>query len=317
MSTSTTSASPKELQVRTNRAAFWALAASSTPPRWRGWLAMKPTGRPSMRPMEVTTLRANRGAISIVPGASARPAITLAHVIDLARGARDDRADVGDRRILGGHGQGGLAGVLRQVIEQIAREVHRVDVVAGLEVGDAVAGVNGGASKVVHADVLSHHLAHDARTRQEEPGLARHHDEVRERRGVGAPARRDACDDGDLRARSRHPDLLAEDAAIPGKRRDPLVHPRPRRLDEADHGRAGRPGHSQHPHDRLAVRRAERATGETAVLGVGEDGLPAAGAGGGDHPIPGLAATAPAGNVGPEDVHRPGVAEMQDPLQRR
>ena len=63
VSTSTSSGSPNELHLRTNRAAFCAALASSTPPRCRGWLATiaDRRGRPCGR-TRVTRLRAQPGA---------------------------------------------------------------------------------------------------------------------------------------------------------------------------------------------------------------------------------------------------------------
>ena len=46
----------------TNQAPFSSDSASRQPPRWWGWLAMTPTGVPSMRAKPTTRLRAQRGA---------------------------------------------------------------------------------------------------------------------------------------------------------------------------------------------------------------------------------------------------------------
>src|SRR5436305_685892 len=81
VSTRTTSGRPNALQVRTNRAAFCAASASITPPRYRGWLAMTPTGRPSRRATAHTMLRAKRGEISICspPSESARTTVRMSY----------------------------------------------------------------------------------------------------------------------------------------------------------------------------------------------------------------------------------------------
>ena len=64
MSTKTTSGRPKRLQSSTKSAAFSEAAASITPPSWRGWLAIRPTGRPSRRAKAVTMFGAHFGQIS-------------------------------------------------------------------------------------------------------------------------------------------------------------------------------------------------------------------------------------------------------------
>ena len=76
MSTSTTSGRPNALQVRTKRAAFCAASASITPPRYQGWLAITPTGRPSMRASAVTMLRAQRSDTSSSAPPSTSASIT-------------------------------------------------------------------------------------------------------------------------------------------------------------------------------------------------------------------------------------------------
>ena len=75
VSTSTTSGIPYASHVSTNLAPFCEDSASSTPPRKRGWLAITPTGRPSMRANAVTIERAQRGWTSSSEPASTIPAI--------------------------------------------------------------------------------------------------------------------------------------------------------------------------------------------------------------------------------------------------
>ena len=67
---------PYELQMRTNFAAFCDASASITPPRYQGWLAITPTGRPSIRQKAVTMLRAQRSDISRISPLSTSALIT-------------------------------------------------------------------------------------------------------------------------------------------------------------------------------------------------------------------------------------------------
>ena len=76
VSTSTTSGMPKRLQELTKSAAFSAAALSMTPPKRRGWLATKATGRPSIRARAVTMFRAQSGESSSRLSSSAIAAAT-------------------------------------------------------------------------------------------------------------------------------------------------------------------------------------------------------------------------------------------------
>lgn len=68
VSTRTTSGIPNALHVRTNRAAFCEASASMTPAIRRGWLATRPTARPSMRAKAMTMFGAQAGWISSSDG---------------------------------------------------------------------------------------------------------------------------------------------------------------------------------------------------------------------------------------------------------
>jgi hypothetical protein len=59
-----TSGIPKALQRFTKRAALSAESLSRIPPRWRGWLATIPAGRPPKRAKPVTSVRAHCGLSS-------------------------------------------------------------------------------------------------------------------------------------------------------------------------------------------------------------------------------------------------------------
>ena len=76
VSTNTSSGMPNALQVRTNFAPLEADSESSTPPMNFGWLAMMPTGLPSMRAKPQTMLRAQRGPHSSIRPPSTTPRTT-------------------------------------------------------------------------------------------------------------------------------------------------------------------------------------------------------------------------------------------------
>ena len=71
VSTSTTSGMPKRSHRFTNQAPFSDAGESITPAIRFGWLAMMPTGRPSMRVSAVYMFGAQRGASSSTEPASA------------------------------------------------------------------------------------------------------------------------------------------------------------------------------------------------------------------------------------------------------
>ena len=192
----------------------------------------------------------------------------VANVVDLAGRLRHVRGRV-ERRHRRGHAvRRALAGVLGQVSKQLARDAHGLVVVRRHELADAVLGVHLRAAELLRVHVLAGDLAHDARAGEEHRRALRHHDEVGERRRVGAAARGDAGDDRDLRHLAGQPDALAEDPSVAAERGDAVVHARAAGGDEADHGRAGAAGELHHAHDRLGVRLAQRAAGEGLVLRV-------------------------------------------------
>ena len=172
--------------------------------------------------------------------------------------ALDDVAHVIDAALVVGHGVGGVervrlggaearravAGVGRQVVEQVAHEHRRVLVGGHDEVGDAVAVVDLGAAEVGGGDVLAHDVAHDGGAGEEHRRALGHHHEVGEGGRVGAAAGAGAADHRDLRDAARQRDVLAEDAAVAAERREALLHARAAGLDEADERarRRARPG---------------------------------------------------------------------------
>ena len=123
VSTSTTSGRPKRSQSSTKRESFCALSASSTPPRYRGWLAMTPTERPSSR--------ANAG------DDVARPARAHLEQPPAVDDRADDVAHVVDLAVVVGHDEVGRCAARappvaaardRQVAEQVAHEQRGVRV---------------------------------------------------------------------------------------------------------------------------------------------------------------------------------------------
>jgi hypothetical protein len=66
----------KASQNRTNRAAFWAAATSSTPACTRGWLPTMPTTSPSIRASTQITLPAQDSCSSMNSPSSTNSAIT-------------------------------------------------------------------------------------------------------------------------------------------------------------------------------------------------------------------------------------------------
>ena len=109
-----------------------------------------------------------------------------------APGSRERRA----RRV--GRGAA-LAGVLRQVVEQVARPARPRRARRRDEVADAVALVHARAAERGRVDVLAEHLARRRRAGQEHRRVLGHDHEVGQRRRVGAAAGRGAADDRDLR----------------------------------------------------------------------------------------------------------------------
>src|SRR3954454_17818481 len=139
VSTSTTSGRPKALQVRTKRAALAADSASSTPPRYFGWLAMTPTERPSRRGGPHRTVGAPvepdeaahdvaRPALAVLEQAAAvdDPADHVAHVVDLALVIRDRVARVVADRVGRAPARRALGVGARQVVDQVPHEQRRV-----------------------------------------------------------------------------------------------------------------------------------------------------------------------------------------------
>ena len=98
---------------------------------------------------------------------------------------------------------------------------------------DAVALVDVRAAEPGRVDLLAERLAHDAGAGEEHRRVLGHHDQVGERRRVGAAAGRRAGHDRDLRHDAGQRDRLAEDPPVAGQRRGALLHARAAGLDEA------------------------------------------------------------------------------------
>ena len=211
-----------------------------------------------------------------------------------------------------------LPGVRGQVGEQLARARGRLAVVVDHQLAHAVALVHARSAEVGAAHLLAHDLADHARAREEHARLARHHDEIGERGGVGASARRRAGDDRDLRHATGQGHVLAEDPSVAAQRGQPLLHPGACGLDEADHGHTGLSGQPQDADDGVGVGLAERAARERAVLGVAEHRPAVDAPGGADDavPRPRLRAHPPRGDLGADDLERAGIAQGAKALQR-
>ena len=152
-----------------------------------------------------------------------------------------------------------------------ARARPRRGLVALDQVADAVAVVDLRAAEAGGVDLLAERLAHDAGAGQEHRRVLGHHDQVGQRRRVGAAAGRRAGDDRDLRDHAGQRHRLAEDPAVAGQRRGALLHAGAAGLDEPDHGDPRPLGRLQHADDRVGVALAERAAEERAVLRVAGD----------------------------------------------
>jgi hypothetical protein len=239
-------------------------------------LATIPTERPSIRASAVTTLRAQR----------------LAHVVGAARLGRHElpRVALGSRDRHAARQR--VAGRRGQVGQDLPHASGRGGLVGLDEVGDAVAVMDPGSTQAGGVDLLTQRVAHDARAGEEHRGLLGHHDQVGERRGVGAAARRGAGDDRDLGHDAGQAHGLTEDATVAAQRRGALLHARAAGLDEADNRDPGAPGGLQHAHDRVGVALAQRAAQEAPVLGVAGDRAAVDQAGGADDAVAGHRALA-------------------------
>jgi hypothetical protein len=85
------------------------------------------------------------------------------------------------------------------VRDQLAGKLGRRDVVLGDQIADTVAGVDACPAKLIHRDVLPHHLLDDAGPGEKEARALHHHHEVGERRRVGPSSRGGPGDHADLR----------------------------------------------------------------------------------------------------------------------
>ena len=246
-------------------------SASITPPRYQGWLAITPTGRPSMRAKRGDHVA--RPALGHLEHARRRPPARdhLAHVVDLARRRRARRAAGSPPAPAAGGAIGGArrrAAAGRRAASRTSSTAARSSAATNWQTPLASARA---ARRARRVDVLAHHLATTTRAGQEHRRLLGHHDEVGQRRRVRAAARRDAGDHRDLRHAAGQPHVAAEDAPVAGQRGDAVVHPRAARGDEADHRRAARARRARITRRIVVrVRLAERAAGERLVLRVAE-----------------------------------------------
>ena len=209
-----------------------------------------------------------------------------------------------------------VAGALGQVREQLAHQADRLVVVLRHELADAVLRVHARPAEGLGVHVLAHHLADDAGAGEEHRRALGHDDEVGQRGRVGAAARRDAGDHGDLRDLAGQLHALAEDAPVAAERRDAVVHAGAARGDEPDHRRAGAAGELHHAHDRLGMRLAERAAGERLVLRVAVHGPSGDRPGGADHAVALAHALRLASRQhgGADHVERSRVAQQLEPV---
>ena len=209
-----------------------------------------------MRPNAQTTLRAQRGRD--LEHASRRRAAPERR--------RGRRRPCGPRRGPGARGRrpadrrvgqrgGRSLGVLRQVVEQVAREQRGVDVGRRRPGGRRRCARARAGRRAPAASISSPVTSRDdARAGQEHGRVLGHDHEVGQRRRVGAAARRGAADDRDLRHDAGQRDVLAEDLArSPASAARSLLHARAGRLDEADHRHARALGQLEH------ARRSSRA----------------------------------------------------------
>ena len=222
VSTTAISGSPNESQNATKRAAFSEPSASSTPPRWCGWLATIPTGRPSIRanvghhvarparaqleqraavddPARARRARRRPGA---APTARRRPGRTISG----QAGSTTGSGSAGRRRA-GTTAARGLASAATTlvVLDQVA---------------DAVALVHARTAEPTAASISSPSASRTTPGPGEEHrGVLGHQDQVGQRRRVGAAAGRCARHDRDLRNDAGQPDRVAEDPAVAGERR--------------------------------------------------------------------------------------------------
>ena len=208
--------------------------------------------------------------------------------------------------------------MLGQVVEQVARKQRCIDLGRRGHVTHAVALVHARPAELVARDLLAHHFGDDAGTGEEHARAVGHHDEVGERRRVGAAARRCAADHRDLRHHPGQRDVLAEDPAVARQSLEPLLHARARGLDETDHGSTRAACELQHPHDAVGVRLAQRPAGERRVLGEAEHRAPVDPAGGGQNAVAlaGLLAHAPRPHLRAHELDRARIAQHLEPLQR-
>src|SRR5580704_8772615 len=110
-------------------------------------------------------------------------------------------------------------------------------------------------------------------------GTADHKDEVGQGRRVGSTAGARAQDDADLRYHPGGAHVAAENAAIPGERRDPFLDPRTTAVVERDQRRAGREREIHDLVDLLGMGLTQGAAEDTEILSVDEYPVTVHGAG--------------------------------------
>ena len=240
-----------------------------TPPSWRGWLAMRPTGRPSMR--------AKRGDHVAGP---ARRDLEDAAAVDTARRRRGRRRPCAasrapaprvapsgsdDRRCGSGPPSRAGAGPSRsRTIAAASSSATRWATPFAPCTRGRRAPPSSRSSPIAAATTPG-----PVRNMRE---LLGHHHEVGQRRRVGAAAGGDAGDDRDLRHLARELDAGAEDPAVAGERGVALLQAGAAGARRSrPPARPASPASSHRADDRVGVDLAEAAAEEGRVLGVAED----------------------------------------------
>ncbi len=135
------------------------------------------------------------------------------------------------------------------------------------------AGVGVRPAQLLLGDVLVQDRLDDVRARDEHVGgLLRHHDEVRDGRGVDGPARAGPHDEGDLRYDARGEGVPQEDVRVARQGADALLDPRTARVVEPYHGGTHLHGQVHDLADLPRVGFGEGAAEDREVVGEEEYG---------------------------------------------
>ncbi len=155
--------------------------------------------------------------------------------------------------------------VRRHVGEQFADHRERARVVVGLEMADAgLLAMRVGAAQLLHRDFLVRGGPDHVGTGEEHVrGVADHHDEISNRRGIHRAARAWTHDYGNLRDNSRRHHVAEKNIRVACQRHDAFLDARAAAVVEADHGASGFGREVHHLADLL---------GEGAGQAAAEDG---------------------------------------------